>query len=131
MALPTSMAVPELARSVLEGVGFALAQGMDVLHECGVQPKSIMLIPAAAHAARCGDRCWRISVARRSIIATEVKSCQALAPQDWRSWRWMTVSRPTPTLVQRHQPDRAQGSLPVARETFAALYQQLLPPLMK
>ena len=31
----------ELARAVLEGVGYALADGMDVVHDCGLKPASI------------------------------------------------------------------------------------------
>lgn len=38
----------ELAQAVLEGVGFALADGMDVVHACGVQPASITLIGGGA-----------------------------------------------------------------------------------
>ena len=34
----------ELARAVLEGVGYALADGMDVVHACGVTPQSITFI---------------------------------------------------------------------------------------
>jgi xylulokinase len=29
----------ELARAVLEGVGYALADGMDVVHDCGLKPQ--------------------------------------------------------------------------------------------
>lgn len=38
----------ELAQAVLEGVGYALADGMDVVHNCGLQPKSITLIGGGA-----------------------------------------------------------------------------------
>lgn len=38
----------ELAQAVLEGVGFALADGMDVVHACGVLPASITLIGGGA-----------------------------------------------------------------------------------
>lgn len=34
----------ELARAVLEGVGYALADGMDVVHACGIKPQSVTLI---------------------------------------------------------------------------------------
>ncbi|MGO4843028.1 FGGY-family carbohydrate kinase, partial [Rhizobiaceae sp. 2RAB30] len=33
---------------VLEGVGYALADGMDVVHACGVTPQSITLIGGGA-----------------------------------------------------------------------------------
>ncbi len=38
------MAPNELARAVLEGVGYALADGMDVVHACGIKPQSVTLI---------------------------------------------------------------------------------------
>lgn len=41
----------ELARAVLEGVSFGLADGMDVLHATGIQPQSITLIGGGARSA--------------------------------------------------------------------------------
>ena len=41
----------ELARAVLEGVGYALADGMDVVHACGVKPESVTLIGGGARSA--------------------------------------------------------------------------------
>jgi len=41
----------ELARAVLEGVSFGLADGMDVLHETGLRPDSITLIGGGARSA--------------------------------------------------------------------------------
>lgn len=38
----------ELARAVLEGVGYALADGMDVVHDCGLKPASVTLIGGGA-----------------------------------------------------------------------------------
>ena len=38
----------ELAKAVLEGVGYALADGMDVVHACGVTPESNTLIGGGA-----------------------------------------------------------------------------------
>ena len=38
----------ELARAVLEGVGYALADGMDVVHACGMKPQSVTLIGGGA-----------------------------------------------------------------------------------
>lgn len=38
----------ELARAVLEGVGYALADGMDVVHACGIKPQSVTLIGGGA-----------------------------------------------------------------------------------
>jgi xylulokinase len=122
---------PELGRAVLEGVGFALAEGMDALHDCGVQPESIMLIGGGARSAL-----WRQMLA--DISGQTLDYChggevgpalgaarlaqQALYP---------AVTVPTPVLVQRHQPDPGRlAHYQSRRKTFATLYQQLLP-LMK
>nr|MBA2817859.1 Xylulose kinase [Candidatus Pantoea persica] len=42
---------PKLARAVLEGIGYALVQGMDAVHECGVTLSSVMLIGGGARSA--------------------------------------------------------------------------------
>ena len=119
---------PELARAVLEGVGYALAQGMDAVHECGVAPSSIMLIGGGARSAL-----WRQMLA--DISGQTLDYCQggevgpalgaarlaqlALDPQ---------TTLPALTRVQRHQPDAArhQRYQPL-RDTFARLYAQLAP----
>ena len=119
---------PELARAVLEGVGYALAQGMDAVHECGVTPSSIMLIGGGARSAL-----WRQMLA--DISGQTLDYCQggevgpalgaarlaqlALEPQ---------TTLPALTRVQRHQPDAAryQRYQPL-RDTFARLYAQLAP----
>ncbi|MEZ3501522.1 xylulokinase [Pantoea sp. KPR_PJ] len=119
---------PELARAVLEGVGYALAQGMDAVHECGVTPSSIMLIGGGARSAL-----WRQMLA--DISGQTLDYCQggdvgpalgaarlaqlAIDPQ---------ATMPALTRVQRHQPERAryQHYQPL-RETFTRLYTQLAP----
>lgn len=119
---------PELARAVLEGVGYALAQGMDAVHECGGAPSSIMLIGGGARSAL-----WRQMLA--DISGQTLDYCQggevgpalgaarlaqlALEPQ---------TTLPALTRVQRHQPDAArhQRYQPL-RDTFARLYAQLAP----
>jgi len=119
---------PELARAVLEGVGYALAQGMDAVHECGVTPSSIMLIGGGARSAL-----WRQMLA--DISGQTLDYCQggevgpalgaarlaqlAIEPQ---------ATLPALTRVQRHQPDAAshQHYQPL-RDTFARLYTQLAP----
>ena len=119
---------PELARAVLEGVGYALAQGMDAVHECGVAPSSIMLIGGGARSAL-----WRQMLA--DISGQTLDYCQggevgpalgaarlaqlALEPQ---------TTLPALTRAQRHQPHAAryQRYQPL-RDTFARLYAQLAP----
>ena len=119
---------PELARAVLEGVGYALAQGIDAVHECGVAPSSIMLIGGGARSAL-----WRQMLA--DISGQTLDYCQggevgpalgaarlaqlALEPQ---------TALPALTRVQRHEPDAARHRrYQPLRDTFARLYAQLAP----
>lgn len=119
---------PELARAVLQGVGFALAEGMDAVHECGVQPKTVMLIGGGARSAY-----WRQMLA--DISGQTLDYCHGgevgpalgaarlaqLAIDPASEW-------PSLELAQRHQPDAAlhQAYQP-QRAVFARLYQQLQP----
>lgn len=79
----------ELARAVLEGVGYALADGMDVVHACGIKPQSITLI-GGGRAALTGGKCWRISAACSSITVPGAMSARRWGPPGWRSWRFTT-----------------------------------------
>ncbi|XNM76945.1 FGGY-family carbohydrate kinase [Escherichia coli] len=54
----------ELARAVLEGVGYALADGMDVPRMCGIKPQSVTLI-GGGRVVSTGVRCWRISAGQQ------------------------------------------------------------------
>jgi sugar (pentulose or hexulose) kinase len=82
----------ELARAVLEGVGYALADGMDVVHACGVKPESITLIGGGARSAY-----WRQMLAdisgQQLDSAPAVTSARRLARRGWRSWRCIKISR--------------------------------------
>lgn len=119
---------PELARAVLQGVGFALAEGMDAVHECGVQPKTVMLIGGGARSAY-----WRQMLA--DISGQTLDYCHGgevgpalgaarlaqLAIDPASEW-------PSLELAQRHQPDTARHqAYQPQREVFARLYQQLQP----
>ena len=119
---------PELARAVLEGVGYALAQGMDAVHECGVAPSSIMLIGGGARSAL-----WRQMLA--DISDQTLDYCQGgeVGPALGAARLAQLALEPQTTLpalprVQRHQPDAArhQRYQPL-RDTFARLYAQLVP----
>ena len=119
---------PELARAVLEGVGYALAQGMDAVHECGVAPSSIMLIGGGARSAL-----WRQMLA--DISGQTLDYCQGgeVGPALGAARLAQLALEPQTTLpalprVQRHQPDAArhQRYQPL-RDTFARLYAQLAP----
>lgn len=121
---------PELARAVLEGVGYALAQGMDAVHACGITPQSIMLTGGGARSAY-----WRQMLA--DISGQTLEYCTGgevgpalgaarlaqlaiypdVAPE--------SLLPPLP-LEQRHQPDAKRHALyQEQRAIFARLYQQL------
>jgi hypothetical protein len=71
---------------VLEGVGYALADGMDVVHACGVKPQSITLIGGGARSAY-----WRQMLADISGQQLDYRTGgdvgPALGAPGWRSWR--------------------------------------------
>lgn len=122
----------ELAKAVLEGVGYALAEGMDVVHACGVKPQSVTLIGGGARSAYWrqmladisgqqldyrtgGDVGPALGAARLAHIAvSKDKSLAALLPQL--------------PLEQTHTPDaQRHAAYQPQRDTFRRLYQQLLP----
>ena len=122
----------ELAKSVLEGVGYALAQGMDAVHTCGIAPQSIMLIGGGARSAR-----WRQMLA--DISGQTLDFCSggdvgpalgaarlamlAMSPE-----RDVAELLPTLPLEQRHEPNAAQhDAYRLKREVFAELYRRLVP----
>ena len=119
---------PELARAVLEGVGFALAEGMEAVHECGVQPQTVMLIGGGARSAY-----WRQMLADISGLTLDYRHGGEVGPAlgAARLAQWAIDPHsewPEPELVQRHQPDSARHrAYQPQRETFAQLYQQLKP----
>ncbi|TNV21227.1 xylulokinase [Buttiauxella sp. B2] len=122
----------ELARAVLEGVGYALADGMDVVHSCGVTPQSVTLIGGGARSPYWrqmladisgqtldyrtgGDVGPALGAARLAQIAmSPEKPLQSLLPQL--------------PLEQQHKPDMAHHERYKARrKVFHQIYQQLLP----
>lgn len=122
----------ELARAVLEGVGYALADGMDVVHSCGIKPQSVTLIGGGARSPYWrqmladisgqtldyrtgGDVGPALGAARLAQIAMSPDhSLQSLLPQL--------------PLEQQHKPDMVRHQLYTGRrKVFNRLYQQLLP----
>ncbi|WP_058911791.1 xylulokinase [Entomohabitans teleogrylli] len=122
----------ELARSVLEGVGYALAQGMDVVHECGVKPQSITLIGGGARSAY-----WRQMLADISGQTLDYRTGGDVGPALGAA-RLAQIAMtpgcdlhtllPQLPLEQRHEPD-AQRHADYAgrRQVFSQLYQTLKP----
>lgn len=120
----------DLALAVLEGVGFAFADGLDALHETGLKPDEISLIGGGARSAY-----WRQMLA--DIFATKLvyRSGGDVGPAlgaarlaHLASDKLAKVSEvcPVPQLVQIHEPnvDKHNRYL-VKRKMYQALYQQL------
>ncbi|HAT2609104.1 TPA: xylulokinase [Kluyvera intermedia] len=122
----------ELAKSVLEGVGYALADGMDVVHACGVKPQSITLIGGGAR-----SRYWRQMLADISGQQLDYRTGGDVGPALGAARLAQIAANPDvpatsllPQLPieQQHLPDAARHALyQPRRETFRRIYQQLLP----
>ena len=122
----------ELARAVLEGVGYALADGMDVVHACGVTPKSITLIGGGARSSW-----WRQMLADISGLQLDYRTggdvgpalgAARLAQIAVNPDKPLSDLLPQLQLEQTHCPDAQQHTVyQQRRETFRRLYQQLLP----
>ncbi len=82
----------ELARAVLEGVGYALADGMDVVHACGIKPQSVTLIGGGAR-----SEYWRQMLADISGQQLDYRTGgdvgQHWAQQGWRRLRRIQRNR--------------------------------------
>ncbi|KFC04530.1 xylulose kinase [Trabulsiella guamensis ATCC 49490] len=122
----------ELARAVLEGVGFALADGMDVVHACGITPKSVTLIGGGARSPW-----WRQMLADISGTPLDYRTGGDVGPALGAARLAQMAMHPGTAfgdllpqlpLEQSHQPDAARfARYAPRRETFSKLYQQLLP----
>lgn len=123
---------PELALAVLEGVGYALAAGMDAVHACGIQPSSIMLIGGGARSAfwrqMLADICGQtLDYCRGGDVGPALGAARlaqlALCPDTP-----LESLLPTLALEQRHQPDAQRHQRYQARRAhFEKIYQQLAP----
>ncbi|MDX7143799.1 xylulokinase [Citrobacter freundii] len=122
----------ELAQAVLEGVGFALADGMDVVHACGVQPASITLIGGGAR-----SEYWRQMLSDISGLQLDYRTggdvgpalgAARLAQIAINPQRPLSDLLPQLTLEQAHYPDAGRNALyQQRRETFRRIYLQLQP----
>lgn len=121
-----------LAYSVMEGVGFALAEGIDAVHACGVIPESITLIGGGARSAW-----WRQMLADISGQVMEYRSGgevgPALGAARLAQIAGLEITQvenylSAPALQQRHTPDaeKHQAWQP-RRELFRQLYTALAP----
>lgn len=122
----------ELAKAVLEGVGYALADGMDVVHACGVTPESITLIGGGARSPW-----WRQMLADISGLQLDYRTggdvgpalgAARLAQIAVNPGKPLSDLLPQLQLEQTHYPDADLHAVYLQRrETFRKLYQQLLP----
>lgn len=122
----------DLCRSVLEGVGFALADGMDVLHATGLKPQRITLIGGGARSAY-----WRQMLADISGQTLEYRTGGDVGPALGAARLAQIALHPSTPLAellpelpleQVHQPDAAwHESYQERRRVFRALYQALEP----
>ncbi len=122
----------ELARAVLEGVGYALADGMDVVHSCGVKPESVTLIGGGARSAY-----WRQMLADISGQQLDFRTggdvgpalgAARLAQLGVHQGAAFSDLLPQLPLEQAHLPDAQRfARYAPRRETFRQIYQQLKP----
>lgn len=122
----------ELARAVLEGVGYALADGMDVVHDCGVRPDSVALIGGGARSPY-----WRQMLADISGMSLDYRrggdvgpalGAARLAQIALNPTRPLTALLPPLPLEQAHQPQAARFDMYAERRVrFREIYQQLKP----
>ncbi|MCE0495714.1 xylulokinase [Vibrio salinus] len=122
-----------LAQAVLEGVGFALADGLDALHETGEKPDQITLIGGGAKSSYWRQLLTNIFnldlVYRRGGDVGPALGAARLAQLGvLGSGAMIEDVCPLPEIIESHKPDIAQHKkLSVKRETFRMLYKQLLP----
>ncbi|WP_413529659.1 xylulokinase [Rahnella inusitata] len=120
----------DIARAVLEGVGFALADGMDVLHATGLKPHSITLIGGGARSPY-----WRQMLADISGLTLEYRTGGDVGPALGAArLAQIAVNPGSPleqflpelALEQVHQPDAERHTVYVERrKVFRELYQRL------
>ena len=120
----------ELGKAVLEGVAFALADGLDSLHATGVNPEEISLIGGGAQSPY-----WRQMLAdifnRKLAYRTggevgPALGAARLAHLAVTNDKTLAEICPVPELVQMHLPDNNNHLIYSAkREKFQKLYAQL------
>ncbi|EJK6933758.1 hypothetical protein NLP99_002875 [Salmonella enterica] len=135
----TGTLLPEVASAwgmptvpVVEGVGYALADGMDVVHACGVKPASVTLIGGGAR-----SEYWRQMLSDISGLQLDYRTGGDVGPALGAArLAQIAVNKQTPLadvlpqlpLEQAHYPDAQHHAVyQQRRETFRRLYQQLLP----
>ncbi|MDD1784255.1 xylulokinase [Enterovibrio sp. ZSDZ35] len=122
----------DLAKAVLEGVGFAFADGFDALHVTGTEPDTVSLIGGGARSPywrqMLADIVERPLVYRKGGDVGPALGAARLAMLGVTNGVSFQDACPEPELVQEHKPDATKMAYYRAkRATFQALYQQLKP----
>lgn len=122
----------ELALAVLEGVGFALADGLDALHATSLVPEEVNLIGGGAK-----SEFWRQILADITNMNLVYRVGGEVGPALGAArlarlavTEGLTVSDccPIPELKQRHTPNAERAEqYKVKRERFRSLYASLSP----
>jgi len=117
---------------VLEGVGFALADGMDVVHDCGLKPHSITLIGGGARSSY-----WRQMLADISGLQLDYRTGGDVGPALGAARLAQIAMNPAKPLAQllpplpleqEHHPDSVRHAhYAQQRDVFRKIYQQLRP----
>lgn len=122
---------PELARAVLEGVSFAMAQGMDAVHRCNVEPTNIALIGGGTRSPF-----WRQMLSDVSGFPMDYCAGSEVGPAlgACRLAQIAIEKRPLEDLLphlpikQSHKPDmKKHAEYQKRRAVFQQLYTQLHP----
>ena len=113
-------------------MGYALADGMDVVHDCGLKPASVTLIGGGARSPY-----WRQMLADISGLQLDFRTGGDVGPALGAARLAqiaMNPEKPLPqllpqlTLEQAHLPDAARHArYAERRDVFRKIYQQLLP----
>ncbi|WP_206999104.1 xylulokinase [Trinickia mobilis] len=124
---------PDLANGTLEGVGFALADGMDALHAAGLVPDDISLIGGGSRSAywtqMLADIFGRPLTLRAGGEVGPALGAARLAHLALEPAASLDAICPTPEIVAVREPDRARHAWyrDERRPTFRALYRALEP----
>ncbi|WP_413112398.1 xylulokinase [Thaumasiovibrio sp. DFM-14] len=120
----------DLGRAVLEGVGFAFADGFDALHAAGMEPEEVVLIGGGARSAY-----WRQMLAditgknmtyREGGDVGPALGAARLAYLSVATDKAIADICPVPRLVETHHVNAEKhAQYAIERTKFKALYQQL------
>lgn len=122
---------PELARAVLEGVSFAMCQGMDAVHRCSGDPTKISMIGGGSR-----SRLWRQMLADMSGYSLDYCVGAEVGPAlgACRIAQIAVTKKPLEALLpalsvrETHKPDMTlHAEYQERRKVFEKLYKVLYP----